>query len=85
MSYSFDKRKNKHNNNASSTKSDPSRNTQLPNSLVMRIMEDSAAEKEADRLSQGVTSQTPDDIMREMGSRLGADFSSFSFTAIPSV
>ncbi|MBR6088444.1 MAG: DUF4157 domain-containing protein [Anaerolineaceae bacterium] len=51
----------------------------LPNSMVMRIMEDPAAEKEADRLSQGVTSRTPGEIMREMGSRLGADFSGVQF------
>lgn len=45
----------------------------------MRIMEDSQAEKEADQLSKGVTSSTPDDVMREMGSRLGADFSDVQF------
>ncbi len=45
----------------------------------MRVMQDSAAEKEADRLSRGVTSQTPDGLMAEMGSRLGADFSGVTF------
>ena len=51
----------------------------LPNSLVSRIMEDPGAEKEADRLSQGITSTTPDGIMQEMGSRLNADFSCVRF------
>ena len=51
----------------------------LPNSLVMRVMESSEAEKEADRLSRGVTSKTPGDLMSEMGSRLGADFSDVQF------
>ena len=45
----------------------------------MRIMEDPDAENEADRLSQGVTSTTPEEIMREMGGRLGADFSDVQF------
>ena len=40
----------------------------LPNSLVMRMMQDPAAEKEADKLSQGMTSSTPEEVMREMGS-----------------
>ena len=51
----------------------------LPNSFVMRMMQDPAAEKEADRLSQGMTSSTPEEVMREMGSRLGADFSNVRF------
>ena len=51
----------------------------LPNSLIMRIMEEPDAEQEADRLSGGVTSRTPDGLRREMGSRLGADFSSVRF------
>lgn len=42
-------------------------------------MQNQQAENEADRLSQGVTSTTPDEIMREMGSRLGADFSNVQF------
>lgn len=51
----------------------------LPNSMVSRIMEDPEAEKEADCLSQGITSSTPDEIMQEMGSRLNADFSDVRF------
>ena len=58
---------------------DSEEKTRLPNSLVSRIMEDQQAENEADRLSQGVTSTTPDEIMREMGRRLGADFSRVQF------
>lgn len=57
----------------------PLKKKNLPNSLVNRIMQDQQAENEADRLSQGVTSTTPDEIMREMGSRLGADFSNVQF------
>ena len=79
MAYSFDKRKINRGNNTPSALSDPSQETQMPNSLVMRIMEDPAAEQEADRLSRGVTSHTPGDIMQEMGSRLGADFSAVQF------
>ena len=44
----------------------------LPNSMVLRLMEDNAAEQEADRLSGGLTSGTPDSVMTEMGDRLGA-------------
>ena len=51
----------------------------VPNSLVMRIMDDPQAEKEADRLSKGITSDTPNEVMSEMGSRLGADFSNVQF------
>ena len=51
----------------------------LPNSLVMRVMEDPLAEKEADQLSDGVHSDTPDELISEMGSRLGADFSNVQF------
>ena len=57
----------------------PLKKKNLPNSLLNRIMQDQQAENEADRLSQGVTSTTPDEIMREMGSRLGADFSNVQF------
>ncbi len=52
---------------------------QLPNSVVARIMEDDAAEQEAERLSGNVSSSTPDELRDEMGSRLGADFSSVRF------
>ena len=55
----------------------------LPNSLMMRIVEEPEAEKEADRLSRSITSQTPEDIMREMGSRLKADFSDVRFHTDP--
>lgn len=51
----------------------------LPNSMVMRMMQDEAAEQEADRLSQGVSSSTQDALREEMGGRLGADFSSVRF------
>ena len=52
---------------------------QLPNSLVMRIMQESGAEQEADKLSSNLTSTTPDELREEMGSRLGADFSNVQF------
>lgn len=45
----------------------------------MRIMEDPQAEQEADQLSLGIRSRTPDMLMREMGGRLGADISSVRF------
>ena len=51
----------------------------LPNSMVIRMMQDEAAEQEADRLSQGVSSSTQDALREEMGRRLGADFSSVRF------
>ena len=57
---------------------------QLPNSLVMRIMQDPGAENEADDLSRNVRSGTPDAVRSEMGSRLGADFSSVRFHNDPS-
>ena len=52
---------------------------QLPNSCVMRIMEETGAEREADKLSAGVASTTPDAVREEMGSRMGADFSGVRF------
>ena len=55
----------------------------LPNSLVQRMMQEPEAEREADRLSQNITSQTPNDVMREMGSRMGADFSDIRFHTDP--
>ncbi len=79
MAYTFDKQKLNRKNNPSSMSRGSSQTTQLPNSLVMRIMEKPQAEQEADWLSQGVASTTPDEIMREMGSRLGADFSNVQF------
>ena len=84
MGYDYYKGKNKgkkgkEKNSAKSAEERMSDSSQLPNSLVMRIMEDSAAEQEADRLSAGVRSNTPNSLMREMGGRLGADFSSVRF------
>ena len=55
------------------------KNETLPNSLVSRIMQDPGAEAEADRLSEGVTSTSPATLRREMGERLGADFSGVHF------
>lgn len=79
MSYTFDKRKIGKKNTRTEAMRPKSRDGQLPNSLVQRIMEDPNAEKEAEKLSQGVTASTPDEIMREMGSRLDADFSDVQF------
>ena len=79
MGYAFEKRKLSRKNRAPAVQSDKSKRQTLPNSLVMRIMEDQRAENEADALSKGVTATTPDEIMREMGSRLGADFSNVQF------
>ncbi len=55
----------------------------LPNSLVMRVMQQPDAEAEADRLSGGVTSSSPAMLRREMGERLGADFSQVHFHSDP--
>ena len=52
---------------------------QFPNSLVMRVMQESGAEREADSLSSGISSSDPDALREEMGSRLGADFSRVRF------
>ena len=81
MSNAFLKRKIKKTDSVSQPvkKDEKQKLKSLPNSLVMRIMEDPNAENEADRLSQGVTSTTPEEIMREMGDRLGADFSDVQF------
>ncbi len=81
MSYAFDKRKkNARRATIQNIREDASRNREtLPNSLVMRIMQDQQAENEADKLSRGVTANTPDEVMQEMGSRLGADFSDVQF------
>ncbi len=51
----------------------------LPNSIVMRVMQDGAAEDEADRLSAGVNTGSLSGVKSEMGSRLGADFSGVRF------
>lgn len=79
MGYTFEKRKPSRKTRVPAVQPDKSKEQTLPNSLVMRIMEDQQAENEADALSKGVTATTPDDIMREMGSRLGADFSGVQF------
>ena len=79
MGTTFDRKKLKQKDKAQAVRlKKPERQT-LPNSLVMRIMEDQQAENEADKLSQGVTSATPDALREEMGSRLGADFSNVQF------
>ena len=79
MGYTFDKRKLSRKNITPGGESDKSKKQTLPNSLVMRIMEDQQAENEADKLSRGVTSATPDGLRAEMGRRLGADFSDVQF------
>ena len=79
MGYTFDRRKPIRKNITPGGKSDKSKQQTLPNSLVMRIMEDQQAENEADKLSRGVTSATPDGLRAEMGRRLGADFSDVQF------
>ncbi|MGN0706447.1 MAG: DUF4157 domain-containing protein [Faecalibacterium sp.] len=38
-----------------------------------------SAEREADRLSQGLTAQTPEQVRQQLGERLGADFSGVRF------
>ena len=55
------------------------KDTLLPNSLAANIMQQPKAEAEADRLSEGVTSTSPATLRREMGERLGADFSRVQF------
>ena len=79
MSYSFDKRKIIKKKKTPDSQSAKVKREMLPNSMVSRIMEDPEAEKEADCLSQGITSSTPDEIMQEMGGRLNADFSDVRF------
>ena len=79
MGSTFDRKKLKQKDKAQAVRPDKPEKQTLPNSLVMRIMEDQQAENEADKLSQGVTSATPDALREEMGSRLGADFSDVQF------
>ena len=55
------------------------KDTLLPNSPAANIMQQPEAEAEADRLSEGVTSTSPATLRREMGERLGADFSRVQF------
>ena len=57
--------------------------TLRPNSMVMRVMQNSRAEEEADELSAGVSSKSPNSLKAEMGRRLGADFSSVNFHTGP--
>lgn len=51
----------------------------LPNSVIMRVMELPDAEAEANALSRGVRSHTPSGLRKEMGDRLGSDFSGVRF------
>ena len=52
-----------------------------PNSVLREMLDPQIpeAEEEADRLSQGIRSGTPDSVRRQMGRRLGSDFSSVRF------
>ena len=79
MGSTFDRKKLKQKDKTQAVRPDKPEKQTLPNSLVMRIMEDQQAENEADKLSQGVTSATPDALREEMGRRLGADFSDVQF------
>ena len=84
MGNEFFKRKlNKGARSAESMSGEKPNYSSLPNSLVQRMMQEPEAEREADRLSQNITSQTPNDVMREMGSRMGADFSDIRFHTDP--
>lgn len=55
------------------------RGVSLPNSTIMRIMQNPGAEDEADRLSAGISSATPASVKQEMGGRLNADLSGVRF------
>jgi len=57
----------------------------MPNSIMREMLDPgiSAAEEEADRLSAGISYGSPNSVMREMGSRLGSDFSSVRFHSDP--
>ena len=79
MGYAFDKRKINKKNKKTDDAPAHIKREMMPNSMAMRIMEKPEAEKEADHLSQGITSSTPDEILREMGGRLDADFSNVRF------
>ena len=56
-----------------------------PNSVMREFLDPqiSAAEDEANRLSAGVTSGSPNSVRREMADRLGSDFSSVHFHSDP--
>lgn len=72
MGKSFEKRAPSSGSNEELQSHEEEKNLSLPNSFVMRIMQQSDAEAEADRLSEGVTSTSPAALKREMGERLGA-------------
>ena len=79
MGKTFEKRNMKRGSQEEPQSHEEEKNSSLPNSLVMRIMQQPDAEEEADRLSEGVTSTSPAALKREMGERLGADFSQVHF------
>jgi len=56
-----------------------------PNCVMREMLSDreSAAEDEANRLSSGILSGTPNSVRKEMGRRLGADFSAVRFHTGP--
>ena len=56
-----------------------------PNSVMRESLDPQigAAEAEADRLSAGIRSGSPDTVRRQMGGRLGTDFSSVRFHSDP--
>ena len=76
MAYTFSKRHLR--GDSDHTSGEVQRSSDLdswPNSAMLALMNQRPlAEQEADRLSEGVTSMTPDTLRREMGERLGADF-----------
>lgn len=77
MSYRFSKTRRPTDPDPDSNERDlPSPQASFPNSA---LLQDLSAEQEADRLSEGVTSSTPEALRREMGERLGADFSGVRF------
>ena len=83
MTYTFERQINERKDAAPAIQPEAESSNRLPNSLVSRIMEDPKAENEADRLSRGITASTPIEVMREMGGRLGADFSGVQFHSDP--
>ncbi|MBQ6509357.1 MAG: DUF4157 domain-containing protein, partial [Flexilinea sp.] len=56
-----------------------------PNSVMREMLDPQipSAEAEADRLSAGIRHGTPDSVRKEMGKRLGSDFSSVRFHTGP--
>ena len=58
----------------------------MPNSVMREMLSERqipAAETEAERLSAGIRSGTPNSVRKEMGRRLGSDFSSVRFHTGP--